>query len=176
MITIAPQTTDEELMRLYLQAHLPAFEELYKRHAGKLLSYLQKKVSSREVAEELLQDVFSRMHAAKLTYKDSYLFLPWIFTIARHTLIDYYKRAETKVASFAEELDESTFVLETSNSREASPLLETLSPQQKRIFELRYLKEWSFEQISKDTELSPANIRQIISRGIKFLKTKASEQ
>lgn len=175
MFKITPQTTDEELMRLYLQAYTPAFEELYKRHAGKLLGYLQKK-SPRETAEELLQDVFARMHSSKHTYKDKYQFLPWIFTITRHTLLDYYKKAETKVATACDEVDESTLVMENSVDPDTTPLLDTLSPQQKRIFELRYLKDWSFEDIAKETDLSASNIRQIISRGLKVLKTKASEQ
>ncbi len=175
MFNITPQTTDEELMRLYLQAYTPAFEELYKRHAGKLLGYLQKK-SSRETAEELLQDVFARMHASKLTYNDTYQFLPWIFTITRHTLLDYYKKAETKVSTASEEVDETTLVIDTPEPVDTTSLLEQLSPQQKRIFELRYLKDWSFEDISKETSLSASNVRQIISRGLKLLKTKASEQ
>lgn len=174
MQKITSQTTDEELMHLYLQAHTPAFNELYTRHAGRLLGYLKKKVST-EIAEDLVQDVFARMHAAKHTYNESYLFLPWIFTIARNTLLDYYKRAETRVASASQELNEDIATTDTAVDLDTAALLQVLPPQQKRIFELRYLNEWSFEQIANETSLSESNVRKIISRGIKSLKMKASE-
>lgn len=174
MSQITSHTTDEELMNLYLQANVPAFEALYTRHAGKLLGYLKKKVSP-EIAEELVQDVFARMHNAKHTYNENYLFLPWIFTIARNTLLDHYKKAETRVTSATEALTEENLVTPIDMSVDTAAILRALPPQQQKIFELRYLNEWSFEQISRETALSESNIRQIISRGLKVLKMKASE-
>lgn len=109
-------------MNLYLQAHAPAFNELYERHAGKILGYLKKKVSP-ETAEDLLQEIFTRLHTKKQTYNDNYLFLPWIFTIARNTLLDHYKKAEQKVATNSDELTEdltNTPSHETSVSTEVT--------------------------------------------------------
>ncbi|MCC6138702.1 MAG: RNA polymerase sigma factor [Bdellovibrionaceae bacterium] len=173
MIKITSHTTDEELMNLYLQAHTQAFNELYRRHSGKLLTYLKKKVSP-EVAEDLLQNTFTRLYTAKHTYKDNYLFLPWLFTIARNTLLDYYKKPETRISNNTVELSEdiqNPEAIESFTNNDIPQLLYNLTPQQRQVFELRYLHDWSFEQIGKMTATSPANIRQIISRGLKKIKT-----
>ena len=50
------------------------------------------------------------------------------------------------------------------------PLLDDLNLQQKQVLELRYLKDWSFEQIAQNLNTSESNIRQIVSRSLKKLK------
>lgn len=171
MSEITPTTSDEELMNLYLQANFSAFDELYRRHAGRLFGYLQKSVGP-AVAEELLQDTFARVHASKHTFQKDYPFLPWIFTIARHILLDHLKKAETRLQSATTERDtEALAATGEPPAIDVEALLATLPPQQKHIFELRYLKDWSFEQISRDTGLNAANVRKIISRGIKNLQS-----
>ncbi len=158
-------------MSLYLQAYTPAFDELYRRHAGKLFAYLKRTVPA-PIAEELLQDVFARMHAARATYKSEYPFLPWLFTISRHALFDYGKKAETRLQKAVSEVDpQSLGETPPSPAMDIDQLLTTLSPQHQRIFKLRYLNDWSFDQISRETELSAQNVRQIISRGIKKLQS-----
>ena len=49
--------------------------------------------------------------------------------------------------------------------------LQGLPSNQRRAIELRYLSEWSFEQIAREMKTSPVNIRQMISRGIKKLRS-----
>lgn len=177
MREVTPTTTDEELMSLYLQANSAAFDELYRRYAGKLFAYFKKKVPA-PIAEELLQDVFTRMHSSNQTYKMDYPFLPWIFTIARHTFLDHLKKAESqllravvdhKLEGLSDELPIFGVDIDTK------ALLAPLSPQQKKVFELRYLKDWSFEQISQETGLNTTNIRKIISRGLKKMKSTGQE-
>lgn len=170
MQDIDPKMTDEELMRMYLQAHSSAFDELYRRHAGRLLAYFKKNVSV-PVAEELLQDVFARMHSSRHTFKDNYPFLPWIFTVARHTLLDHMKKAETRLTQATNSTDTTEMIAAPEAvTVDTEQILASLSVDHRRIFEMRYLKEWSFEKIGKDTGLNTDNVRKIISRGLKKLQ------
>ena len=50
--------SDEELMQLYQQGELGAFDHLYERHAPQLYGYLKAHSPSRQYADDLLQICF----------------------------------------------------------------------------------------------------------------------
>lgn len=164
---------DEELMNLYLQGDFSAFEVLYIRHSGRLYEYLKKKVTP-EIAQDLLQETFERLHKSRDKYNPQYPFLPWLFTISRNILLDFYKKAETKVSqasNSSSSLLESIIVTSDDHpAHDFSQALNILPQNQKRAIELRYLNEWSFEKISQEIKISEENVRQLVSRGIKKLR------
>ena len=61
-----------------------AFEELVARYQGRLVTVLKHQVGSRELAEDLAQDVFLRMYRARKSYEPGAKFAAWLFTIANH--------------------------------------------------------------------------------------------
>jgi RNA polymerase sigma-70 factor (ECF subfamily) len=166
--------SDEELMSLYQMSDYSAYEILYKRHSGKIYKYLQRKVGS-ETAQELLQEIFARLHTARDKYDSQYPFLPWIFTVTRNTLFDYFRKAETQVAQNSSSvefpiLSNELSLSELGSMNELGDVLSLLPDHQRRAIELRYLRDWSFERIAREIETSPQNVRQLISRGLKRIR------
>jgi len=167
--------SDEELMVLYQKGDFLAFEILYHRHSGRIYEYLKKKVSATEVAQDLLQEVFSKIHKSRDSYNKQFPFLPWVFTIARNTAFDFFKLRETKISTKSDSSPEllNSLVGEAEQSEPNSMLgkiLEKLPQRQKQVIERRYLDEWTFEQIASDVGTSEENVRQLISRGLKKLR------
>jgi len=172
--------SDEELMSLYQMSDYFAFEILYKRHSGKIYEYLKKKVGV-DTAQELLQETFATLHKARDKYDSQYPFLPWIFTVTRNALFDYFKRAETQVSKNSSSseflsLSGELSIPEFGGASELKDILSLLPENQKRAIELRYLSDWSFERIAKEIETSPQNVRQLISRGLKRIKASVVEK
>lgn len=166
--------TDEDLMDLYQKGDFSAFQEIYLRHSKKVYHYLKVKTNSLESAQDLMQEVFEKLHHNRDKYNSQYPFLPWVFTISRNTLLDHYKKAESKLIKNSiskegvlEKMVEPVFM---GSNQDFSEVLKNLSPIQKRAIELRYLNDWSFNQIAIELSTSEDNIRQTISRGIKKLK------
>lgn len=162
--------SDEELMILYQKGNYEAFDCIYKRHSGRLYGYFKAQIDENS-AQELLQDFFVKIHKYKDRYDSSYPFLPWVFTVARNLLKDFYKKAERKIHK--DELKESNLVDENKLEEGVKTLEDAmglLSEKQQKVLLLRYLDNWSFEQIASDLETSPQNIRKIISRSLKKLK------
>ena len=58
------QLEDEELMTFYQAGEIQAFEALYQRYSGRLYAYLLKHKLNSESAQDLLQEVFTRLHRA----------------------------------------------------------------------------------------------------------------
>lgn len=168
--------SDEELMGLYQAGNYNAFELLYERFSGRVLAYLQSKVS-RQSAEELLQESFAKLHRSRDKYNSQFPFLPWLFTISRNVLFDYFKNAEVKLArasSAAPELLASLGAAEEVSvvGLDFAEMLAGLPAGQKQAIELRYMQEWSFEKIASEMKTSEDNIRQLISRGVKKLRSR----
>jgi RNA polymerase sigma-70 factor (ECF subfamily) len=79
---------DEELMLLYAQGEVRAFEILLNRHEKPLYNYILRSVKRQDIAEELLQEVFLRVVRSAPKYKQSAKFTTWLYTIARNLCID----------------------------------------------------------------------------------------
>lgn len=172
--------SDEELMELYQSSDYLAFEILYQRHSGRIYKFLISKVGT-EVGEELLQEAYTRIHKFRDKYIAQLPYLPWVFTIVRNLLKDYYKKAETQTIKNSASLDshntETNYELTESDSlSQLNAILENLPKNQQRAVRLRYLDDWTFEKIAEDIETSPENVRQLISRGIKKIRSSFASQ
>lgn len=168
------ELSDEDLMNLYQKGDFNAFQTIYTRHSGRVLAYLKKKVSL-DTAQDLLQESFEKLHRSRDKYSSQYPFLPWIFTISRNTLMDYYKKSESKLinaTNFSGDLIDNLVAptLESSSFPDLTNALSSLPLAQKRAIELRYMNDWSFSQIAVELDTTEANIRKLISRGIKKVK------
>ncbi len=78
--------------------------ELYNRFADQLRSFIHTKVSSSPAAEDILQDVFLKVHAKISGLRDDSRIESWIYQIARNAIIDHYRTVKK-----GEELTESHF-------------------------------------------------------------------
>jgi len=85
------QDSDEDCMLRYADGELTAFQILYERHRGGLYRYFLRQ-SPRDVAEELFQDVWTRVIQARRRYRPDATFRTWLYTLARNRLIDYWRR------------------------------------------------------------------------------------
>ncbi len=74
------------------------------------LRFLERRVGSRETAEDLLQDAFGRALTKLETLRDGESTVAWFYRLLRNTVIDHYRRQATRtaaLASLAAELDEA---------------------------------------------------------------------
>ena len=53
--------------------------------------FILSKVKNEEIANDILQETFIKIHTKKDALKDYDKLKPWIFTIARNTVMDYFK-------------------------------------------------------------------------------------
>jgi RNA polymerase sigma-70 factor (ECF subfamily) len=86
-----PDDTDEALMLAYGRGDATAFERLYARHKGPTYRYLLRHTSERPVADELHQDVWMSVVRARERYAADARFTTWVYTLARHRLIDHWR-------------------------------------------------------------------------------------
>jgi RNA polymerase sigma-70 factor (ECF subfamily) len=168
-----PQS-DGELMRAYREGDVRAFETLYARHSPRVWAFVRRRIWDAARAEDAFQAVFMKLHRAKETYDPDREFLPWLFTLCRSVVVDELRgrqrsSPEVEWNDRAEQVPAET--LPEPGEAPALRGLGTLSSDQREALELRYRDEMPVEQIARRLETSPANVRQLLSRAIRRLKT-----
>ena len=92
-------TADEQLMRAYATGQAAAFETLYDRHSARVWRYILRSTGDAAAADDLAQEVWFSVareagrYAPRASAPDLPLarFTTWLFTLARHRVIDHLR-------------------------------------------------------------------------------------
>src|ERR1700680_4284399 len=93
--TVLPRPSFADLdrwMERYQQADPDAPAKLVHTLSPALLRFFRSQVTSREQADDLLQETWLRIHRVRHTYRPGEPVLPWIYAIARRVRVDGYRR------------------------------------------------------------------------------------
>ena len=86
--------TDEKLMARFQKGEIQAFEVLLARHRRGVFNFVLRFVGNRDLAEDLVQDIFLRLVAAAQSFQKRSKFTTWLYTIARNLCIDHYRKKQ----------------------------------------------------------------------------------
>ncbi|HEY4369769.1 MAG TPA: RNA polymerase sigma factor [Steroidobacteraceae bacterium] len=156
--------SDTNLMLSYRDGNARAFELLYQRHKGPLYRYLQRTCHNTEVANDLFQEVWSKVIASRERYEVRAQFNTFLFRIAHNCAVDYFRRASRQqigqtddVADLSEQLagadaERPEVQLSEIQVRAAfGRALQQLPPEQRDVFLLHEETGLSLEEIGKVT-------------------------
>jgi RNA polymerase sigma-70 factor (ECF subfamily) len=90
---------DGQLMLRYARGDARAFEKLYARHRGPLYRYLARHTRHSEVANDLFQEVWSKVVTSRERYEPRAKFSTFLYHIAHNCCIDHYRRAKGRPES-----------------------------------------------------------------------------
>jgi RNA polymerase sigma-70 factor, ECF subfamily len=87
-------------------------KEIWNEFSKDLLKFIQRRVNSRFDAEDILQDVFRKIHDSIDGMKDENKVRAWVYQIARNAVTDYYRYSSKKQQSEAPLEDDYDIALE----------------------------------------------------------------
>jgi len=90
---------DGELMLRYARGDMRAFETLYRRHRSALYRYLVRQARNTETANDLFQEVWSKVIVSRERYEPRAQFRTFLYRIAHNCCIDYYRRTSVRKES-----------------------------------------------------------------------------
>jgi RNA polymerase sigma-70 factor (ECF subfamily) len=85
------QQTDATLIQQYTAGDLAAFETLYNRHKGGLYRYFKRHISDASAAEDLYQEIWSKVIVQAKHYTPTAKFSTWLYTLAHNKLVDHVR-------------------------------------------------------------------------------------
>ena len=85
------EPTDEELMLAYGAGDAGAFQQLYSRHRTPLFRHMVRRLRDTPLAEELFQDVWQRVIAARERWRPEAKFATWLYQVAHNRIADHWR-------------------------------------------------------------------------------------
>lgn len=110
---ISSNTTDADRVERALVARcrrgdMTAFEELYRRHSGRLYNVVYRMTGSAADAEDLLQDVFLQAFRRMDSFRGESALGTWLYRLAVNTCLDHvrsHQGRQQKITSFIEDVE-----------------------------------------------------------------------
>lgn len=143
------------------------------------LAFLERRVGSREVAEDILQEAFTRGLARADTIRDEESTLAWFYRALRNAVIDHYRRDDAKrrgLEGFARELDPVTAPSETADAvcRCVLSLAETLKPEYAEAIQRIDIDGMAVKDFAERAGISASNAGVRVFRAREALRRQVS--
>jgi RNA polymerase sigma-70 factor (ECF subfamily) len=174
---------DEGLVRLALCGEIRAYNTLVNRFRGAVILVAEQTLHSREIAEDVAQEVFLVAFQSLTRLRDPKRFSSWLYAITRYRARRVLKQEQRLVSMETEHLD--TLSMPFSIQEAAHPekallnnllkdelvcALANLKPEFQLVFRLRYEEEWSVARISEFLALPIPTIKWRLHQARKQLK------
>lgn len=168
--------SNAQLVQLAQAGDTEAFGYLYDTYIDRIYRYIFFRVTDEQLAEDLTAQVFCKAWEHLDRYKlGGAPFVAWLYTIARNSVIDYYRTRKDTVA-----LEEATSLVgdgpqpheqaelkfETESLRIA---LEALTEEQQQVLVLKFISGMTTEEIAQHLGKRPGAVRALQMRGLQAL-------
>ncbi|MFA6308004.1 MAG: RNA polymerase sigma factor [Patescibacteria group bacterium] len=154
-----------------------AFAFFYDKYVKSIYRFVYIRVGSKQVAEDLTQDIFLKIWQHLVDKKHVKSFQAFIFRIARNTVVDHYRYSKQELP--LEYMPESVemiegVILSSDKNIDADILLKEigkLKSEYQEVLLLKYVEDMSIEDIAHVMSKDKNNIRVTIHRALNKLKT-----
>jgi RNA polymerase sigma-70 factor (ECF subfamily) len=148
-------------------------EQIWREYHHRLHSFIQSRVGDASTADDIIQEVFARIHSRIDTLRDNNKIQSWIYQITRNVIIDHY-RAQKKMAELPESLSnpekESKYKTRQEIASWLLPLIQDLPENYAQALMLSEFEGLSQKDIAKKLGASLPNTKARIQRGRALLK------
>ncbi|MDQ3768330.1 MAG: sigma-70 family RNA polymerase sigma factor, partial [Actinomycetota bacterium] len=162
--------SDERLVALARRGNHGAFEALVGRYQARLLSFCRHMLSSREDAEDVLQEVFAASFHAMLADERPINVRPWLYRIARNRSLNHLRRHQAvgQDSMDVHLADNGTTTADRVQRREEFRQLvgdvQELPETQRTALLLREIDALSYEQIAEAMETTVPSVKSLLVR------------
>ncbi|MFI5219031.1 MAG: RNA polymerase sigma factor [Bacteroidia bacterium] len=163
-----------------------AYAELMSRYKDSIYFMLLKMVNNRDDADDLTIEAFGKAFKNIKQYTPDFAFSTWLFKIATNNCIDFIRKKKKQTMSIDKGIttdDGSEMVLEVKSDRPdpeehlmkkqkvvmMRDVVEKLKPRYKKLVELRYFQELSYEEIADELQLPLGTVKAQLFRAREFL-------
>lgn len=172
------------LVELAKNGNEKAFSNLLNRYRDSLYFMLLKMVNNASDAEDLTIEAFGKAFRSLDSFTPDYAFSTWLFKIATNNCIDFIRKKQispTPIDQLQDDLEHLTVSLQSDlpdpeetliNDQKIAVLrdiVNQLKPRYRNLIELRYYKEYSYEEISTELKLPIGTVKAQLYRAKSLL-------
>jgi RNA polymerase sigma factor (sigma-70 family) len=156
-----------------------AFAILMNRYRDSIYFLILKMVNNSSDAEDLTIEAFGKAFRSLESYTPKFAFSTWLFKIATNNCVDFIRKKQispTPLDLLQDNLDTATVNIQSDlpdpeesliNRQKIAALKDIVSqlkPRYKSLIELRYYKEYSYEEISSELNLPIGTVKAQLYR------------
>jgi len=181
----AGETSDESLMLAYAGGQVAAFEQLYARHRGPLYRFLARQLRNDALADELFQDIWQKVIAARASWRPDAAFSTWLFRIAHNRLNDHWRAlkhrppapsdADERTAQVPDPHTPERTLSEFEQRRRLQLALDELPEDQREVVVLRLERELTLEEIGDITGVGRETVKSRLRYAMDKLRARLNE-
>ncbi|MFO7853377.1 MAG: RNA polymerase sigma factor [Bacteroidota bacterium] len=175
---------DLRLVNRAVEGDEKAFAELMDRYRDSIYYMLLKMVNNPSDADDLTIEAFGKAFKNIHLYTPNYAFSTWLFRIATNNCIDFIRKKKSAPTAIEQQQDEQDDpaahlqsdmpgpeeeMMQQQKIRHLSHVVSQLKPKYRRLIELRYYKEYSYEEISDELNLPLGTVKAQIFRAKELL-------
>lgn len=164
-----------------------AYADLMKNYRDSLYFMLLKMTNNPHDAEDLTIEAFGKAFKKLHQYTPDYAFSTWLFKIASNNCIDFIRKKKKYTFSIdqnfdddetgtelagkipAETLDPEEELVKKQKIKLMHEVVEKLKPHYRTLIELRYFKEFSYDEIAQELNLPLGTVKAQLFRAREFL-------
>lgn len=152
------------------------FTMAYREYAQELIRHAQVMVDSRELSEDLVQDVFLKVWLYIVRGGQIEKMRAFLHHALHNVIVDTYRKHKTLSLDALLErgqepsVDESKRMFDILDGRRAFVLIDKLPPTYQRVLRMKYARDLSYQEASLATEQSRNTIAVQVHRGIEKLR------
>ncbi len=162
--------SDERLIAMIRRGQHAAFETLFSRYHARLLAFCRHMLSSKEDAEDVLQEVFAAAFNAILADQREINVRPWLYRIARNRSLNHLRKAsaigvDSMDVHFAEGgISTGEKVMRRESFRQLIEDVQELPETQRTALLLREIDALSYDQIAEAMETTIPSVKSLLVR------------
>lgn len=171
---------DDSLMLLASAGQRDAFRVLVERHASRVVRFCSRLVGDARVGEELAQETWLAVWAARTTYKANGQFVVWLLVAARNRCLNSRRNLARRsrvlvgeTSDFTEAAADDPAALDRliadEERRRVELALSELPEAMREAVVLRYAETLAYEQIAEVTGANASTVRSRVFHGVKKL-------
>jgi len=175
---------DYELIQLALkQGDQHAYAELMHHYRDSLYFTMLKMTGDQHDADDLTIEAFGKAFKNLNQYTSEYAFSTWLFKIATNNCIDFMRKKskgsfaintnigdeDMSVQVVTQSLDPEEQFIKTQKIDLMREVVNRLKPHYKKLIEMRYFKEYSYDEIAQELNLPLGTVKAQLFRSREFL-------
>lgn len=175
------EKSDEELMRAYVGGDEAAFRALFARYAPIIYGMTKRHVRDEELAREITQQTFFRLHGARNDFRLDSRLRPWLLTIAMNLVREHWrvqrrrKHVDIDIDGRAAPTPERTRMELDERAELVQQALKKLPASQREVIELHWFQERPYREIADILGTSEGAVRVRAHRAYNTLKALLEE-
>ncbi len=161
-----------EQLLLYQEGNLAAATALVRMVSPMFVRFCLAQGDSREDVEDIVQEIWLRIHKALHTFRPDAAAEPWLYAIARHTRLDFRRRRQ-RHRSREVQMDRQQDLIAPAVPEVARPLSELLaplSPGQREVITLLKSCGMTLEEVARATCSTVGAVKQKAHRAYECLR------